>query len=177
MHRLLVAAVLPALLATLAAPALSAGKVSREQIKGLDEQVQEIKADALGIAAELNRLEEKLLYPSNTQLAVFVSLAPGSKLRLDAIEIQLNGKPVAHHLYTLKELEALQRGGVQRIYVGNVRGGEHSLQVSATGKSALGADFRHNASHTLTKELSPRLVGITLGAAGGTSQDISFRDW
>ena len=33
-------------------------EISREQIKGLDEQVQEIKSDVLGIAAELNQLEE-----------------------------------------------------------------------------------------------------------------------
>ena len=95
-------------------------EISREQIKGLDEQVQEIKSDVLGIAAELNQLEEKLLYPSNTQVAVFVSLASGETFRLDSVEIQLDGKPVAYHLYTFKELEALKRGGVQRIYTGIV---------------------------------------------------------
>ncbi|MCK7509900.1 MAG: hypothetical protein MZV70_41635 [Desulfobacterales bacterium] len=119
-YRFFIAAVVPMLLWAPSAAGW-AEKVSREQIKGLDEQVQEIKSDALGIAADLNRLEEKLLYPSNSQLAVFVSLAPGAKFRLDAVEIRVDGKPVAHHLYTLKELEALQRGGVQRIYTGNVR--------------------------------------------------------
>src|SRR6266498_703750 len=106
-----------------------AEEVSREQIKGLDEQVQEIKSDVLGIGAELNQLEEKLLYPSNTQVAVFASLVSGETFRLDSVEIQLDGKPVAHHLYSFKELEALQKGGVQRIYTGNVRSGEHDLQV------------------------------------------------
>ena len=32
-------------------------EVSKEQLKGLDEQVQEIKSDVLGIAVELNQLE------------------------------------------------------------------------------------------------------------------------
>ena len=85
--------------------------------------------DVLSIAAELNQLEEKLLYPSNTQIAVFVSLAEGETFRLDSVEIQLDDKAVAHHLYTFKELEALQKGGVQRIYTGNFRSGEHDLQV------------------------------------------------
>src|SRR5690606_13462765 len=76
-----------------------AQEVSKEQIKGLDEQVQEIKSDVLGIAAELSRLEEKLLYPSNTQIAAFVSLASGETFRLDSVELQLGGKPVAQHLY------------------------------------------------------------------------------
>src|SRR4030095_8234632 len=47
----------------------------REQMKGLDEQVQEVKSDVLGLAAERARLEERLLYPSNTHLAVFMALA------------------------------------------------------------------------------------------------------
>jgi len=88
-----------------------AQEISKEQIKGLDEQVQEIKSDVLSIAAELNQLEEKLLYPSNTQVAVFVSLASGETFRLDSVDIQLDGKPVVHHIYTFKELEALRKGG------------------------------------------------------------------
>jgi hypothetical protein len=86
-------------------------EISREKIKGLDEQVQEIKSDVLDIAEELNQLEEKLLYPSNTQVAVFVSLVSGETFLLDSVEIKLDGKPVAHHIYTFKELEALQKGG------------------------------------------------------------------
>src|SRR3970040_759421 len=103
----------------LSAPAYGQ-EISKEQIKGLDEQVQEIKSDVLGIAAELNHLEEKLLYPSTTQVAVSVSLTSGETFRLDSMEIQLDGEPVAHHLYTFKELEALREGGVQRIYAGDV---------------------------------------------------------
>src|SRR5512144_2066545 len=117
-------------------------EISREQIKGLDEQVQEIKSDALGIAAELNQLEEKLLYPSNTQVAVFVSLAGRETFRLDSVEIQLDGTPVAHHLYTFKELEALRKGGVQRIYTGNIRSGAHDLQVLVLGKTEGGTDLK-----------------------------------
>jgi hypothetical protein len=139
-------------------------EISREQIKGLDEQVQEIKGDALGIAAELNQLEEKLLYPSNTQVAVFVSLVSGETFRLDSVEIQLDGKPVAHHLYTFKELEALQKGGVQRIYTGNVRSGEHDLQVLVIGKTGGGADLRKTELFKVNKAVGPKIVEISLGA-------------
>lgn len=149
-----------------------AQEVSKEQIKGLDEQVQEIKSDVLGIAAELNQLEEKLLYPSDTQIAVFVSMAGGEKFRLDAVEIQLGGKPVAHHLYTFKELEALRKGGVQRIYTGNIRTGEHDLQVTLTGKSEGGADLRRTESFKVDKDVGPRVVEVSLA-----SQDITLMDW
>ncbi|MFZ2157457.1 MAG: hypothetical protein WAV72_15245 [Bradyrhizobium sp.] len=143
-------------------------EISKEQIKGLDEQVQEIKSDALGIAAELNQLEEKLLFPSNTQVAVFVSLAGREAFRLDSVEIQLDGTPVAHHLYTFKELEALQNGGVQRIYTGNVRSGAHNLQVSVIGKTGGGADFRKEERFTVNKGVGPRIVEMSLAAQGIT---------
>jgi hypothetical protein len=148
-----------------------AQEVSREQIKGLDEQVQEIKSDVLAIAAELSQLEEKLLFPSNTQVAVFVSLSGGETFRLDSVEIRLGGKPVAHHLYSFKQLEALQKGGVQRIYTGNIRTGEHDLQVSVIGQSAGGADFLKTENFKVNKDVGPKIVEISLAAQGITFKD------
>jgi hypothetical protein len=149
-----------------------AQEVTKEQIKGLDEQIQEIKTDVLSIAAELNRLEEKLLYPSDTQVAVFVSLANGEKFRLDSVEIQLGGKPLVHHLYTYKELEALQKGGVQRIYTGNIMTGQHDLQVTLLGQTSGGTDFRKTESFNVTKDVGPKIVEFTLA-----SQNITLKDW
>ncbi len=146
-------------------------EISKEQIKGLDEQVQEIKSDVLGIAAELNQLEEKLLYPSNTQVAVFVSLASGETFRLDSVEVQLDGEPVAHHLYTFKELEALRKGGVQRIYTGNVPSGEHDLQVLVLGKIEGGTDFEKSEHFKVNKGVGPKIVEISLAA-----RDIALND-
>ena len=139
-------------------------EISKEQIKGLDEQVQEVKSDVLSIAAELNKLEEKLLYPSTTQAAVFVSLAGGETFRLDSVEIQLDGKPVARHLYSFKELEALQKGAVQRIYTGNVRSGEHDLRVFVAGKTGGGADFQKAESFKVNKDVGPKIVELSLAA-------------
>jgi hypothetical protein len=146
-------------------------EISREQIKGLDEQVQEIKSDVLGISAELNQLEEKLLYPSNTQVAVFVSLVDGETFRLDSVEIQLDGKPVTHHIYSFKELEALKKGGVQRIYTGNVRSGEHDLQVFVMGQTGGGADFHKSERFKVNKDVGPKIVEISLAAQGITLND------
>jgi hypothetical protein len=161
--------VIPALMLSFAA---HAEEVSKEQMKGLDEQVQDIKTDVLGIAVELNQLEEKLLYPSNTEVSVFVSLAEGEKFRLDSIEIQLGGKPVANHLYSFKELQALREGGVQRIYTGNIRTGEQDMQVTLIGKSEGGADFHRTETFKVVKEVGPKIVEITLA-----SQNTSFKDW
>jgi hypothetical protein len=136
---------------------------SKEQMRSLDGQVQEVKSDVLSIAAELSRLEEKLLYPSNTQVAVFVSLGEGQTLRLDSVQIQIDGELVAHHIYSSKELEALQKGGVQRIYTGNIPTGEHQLEVTVAGKSAGGGDLHEIESFSFSKDVGPRLVEVALG--------------
>ena len=135
-----------------------------KEMQSLDEQVQEIKSDVLGIAAELGRLEEKLLYPSNTQVAVFVSLAEGETLRLDSVRILIDGELAAHHIYSFKELEALQKGGVQRIYTGNVATGAHKIEVSVAGKLPSGSDFGGSQTFSFEKDVEPKLVGVTLAA-------------
>ena len=148
---------------------------NQQQMRGLDEQVQEIKSDVLSIAAELNQLEEKLLYPSETQVAIFVALAKDDQMRLDAVRIQIDGHLVAHYIYSFKELEALRKGGVQRIYLGNVTTGDHQLEVLVDGKLEGGADFSHTARFTFHKEVKPKLVGLTLGGSGNTP--IALGEW
>ena len=160
--------VMAALLVTTAA---FGQEVSREQLKGLDEQVQEIKSDVLAIAAELNQLEEKLLFPSNTQLAVFISMGEDEDFRLDSVKIQLDGKPVAHHIYTFKELDALRKGGVQRIYTGNIRTGAHDLHVAMAGKIHKGSAFSKTERFAVNKGAGPKIVELSL-----TDEGITFKD-
>jgi len=155
----------------------AAQDVSKEQMQGLDEQVQEIKSDVLGIAAELNRLEETLLYPSGTQFAVFVAFGENEKLQLDSVRIQVDGAPVARHVYSFKELEALQKGGVQRIYTGNVATGEHRLEVSIAGKLPNGEDTSATEQFSFRKNAEPKLVGITLAGAESGAASIRLGAW
>ena len=146
----------------LAAGAACAQQLSSAEMRSLDEQVQEIKTDVLGIAAELNRLEEKLLYPSNTQLAVFVSIAKGETFRLDSMQINIDGQLATHYLYGFKELEALQNGGVQRVYTGNVPTGGHEIAVVINGKTTGGDDFNSTKTFSFEKGIEPKLLDIAL---------------
>src|SRR4051812_21336998 len=63
----------------------SAQQNAQQQMRGLDDQVQEIKSDVLSIGQEMNQLEEKLLYPSGTQVSIFVTVPKGDQMRLDAV--------------------------------------------------------------------------------------------
>ena len=144
--------------------------ITKEELKGQDEQVQDIKSDVLSISAELEKLEEKLLYPSSTEVSVFVSLAAGESFRLDSVEIQMDGNPVARHVYSFKELEAMRKGGVQRIYTGNIRSGDHDLFVSVTGKTGRGSDLRKSELFKISKDVAPRIVEISLSDKGITER-------
>jgi hypothetical protein len=145
--------------------------------QGLDEQVQDIKSDVLSIAAELNQLEEKLLYPSGTQVAIFIELAKGDPMRLDAVRLQIDGQLVAHYIYSFKELDALRKGGVQRIYVGNVSTGDHQIEVLVDGQLEGGASFSRTDHFSFRKDVKPKMVGLTLGGADSGNSPITLGEW
>lgn len=145
-----------------------------QPIQSLDEQVQEIKSDVLSIAAELGNLEEKLLYPSDSQLAVFVSVAKGEPVEVDSARITVDGQLVAQHVYSWKELQALAQGGVQRIHTGNVTTGKHQLEVAVTGRRGADKTFEVVERYDFSKEVGPRKIGIRLahGTTGGATVKI-----
>jgi hypothetical protein len=142
----------------------------QQQMRGLDEQIQEVKSDVLRITAEL-------LYPSGTQVAVFVALAKDDTMRLDAVRLTIDGQLAAHYIYSFKELEALRKGGVQRIYVGNVATGDHQLEVLVDGKLKNGSDFSRTDHFAFRKDVKPKLVGLTLAGPDSGSTPIVLGEW
>jgi hypothetical protein len=167
------------LLLVLAASPLqvTAQDLSGDNIRSLDGQVQEIKSDVLSIASELNTLEERLLFPSHTQVSLFVSIAQDEEFRLDAVQLEINGELASHHIYSFKELDALQNGGVQKIYTGNLTTGDHQLNVTMIGKLKNGKDFNESGSFVFSKGVKPKALGITLAGPGFGSGGIKVGDW
>jgi hypothetical protein len=165
-----------------AALTMSSG-ASAEQgatIQSLDAQVQTIKGDVLAIAAELANLEEQLLYPSETHVAVFVALdeTTSDGFELDSMKISIDGKSVAEHIYSFKEVEALEKGGVQRIHTGNLRTGKHRIEVHVAGRLANGEDFEQSGMLEFRKDVEPKRLGITLAGGGpGGGAKIAVGDW
>jgi hypothetical protein len=155
----------------------AADKPSQQEMKSLDEQVQVIKTDVLSIATDLNQLEERLLFPSNTQVSLFVSLSPQDPFRLDAVQIRIDGELATHHIYSFKELDALKSGGVQRVFTGNFSTGQHQLEVSVIGKLESGKDYKQSQQFTFSKGVDPRLLGIALAGPGTAEAPIQLQDW
>jgi hypothetical protein len=147
--------------------------LTAQEMRSLDEQVQEMKSDVLHIAADLGRLEERLIYPSDTHVAIFVSIAEGQKFRLDAMQINIDGQLATHYIYGFKELDALQNGGTQRIYTGNLPTGAHEIEISISGKTEGGSDFGKTQTFAFSKDVEPKLLGIALAGP----ETIELGEW
>ena len=83
--------------------------------------MQQAKSDVIKLNRDLLVLEEELLFPASTQVALFVSMDVGKLFELDSVQIKLDDKLVTNHLYTPLEVQALHRGGVQRVFLGNLQ--------------------------------------------------------
>jgi len=138
------------------------GTAKTTQYKGLDQQAQSLKKEVMELNRDLLALEEELLFPASTQVAVFVSMDIGSLFELDAVEVKLDDKVVAHYLYTQREIEALRRGGVHRLYLGNLRVGKHELVAFFTGKGPHGRDYRRGATLEFEKQTEPRYIELQI---------------
>jgi hypothetical protein len=135
---------------------------STSDFRTLDEEVQDLKKLAVDLNRDLFLLEEELLFPANTQVAVFISMDVGDFFVLDSVEIKLDNKDVTNYLYTEREVDALIRGGVQRVFVGNLRAGEHELVAVFTGEGPHTRDYRRGASFVFEKGIGPKYIELTI---------------
>jgi hypothetical protein len=144
----------------------------------ISEQVQNLKTAALELNRDLLILEEELLFPANTQVVVFVSVDTGKFFQLDAVELRINDELVASHLYTERQNDALSRGGVQRLYIGNLKSGPHELTAFFTGIGPDNREYKRAATTTLEKGQEPKLLELRIQDATANMQpEFNFKEW
>jgi hypothetical protein len=126
------------------------------------DQLEQLKQQVIQLNRELFLLEEELLYPPQTQIAVFLSVDSGQFFQLDSVELLLNDKPVEAHLYTAAQWQALQKGAIQPLYKGNVKAGEHTITAVFIGKGPDQRDYRRAVSHTFSKASEAVLLELQI---------------
>jgi hypothetical protein len=147
-------------------------------LKTLDQEVQSVKRDVIDLNKDLFVLEEELLFPANTQVAVFVSMDVGTFFALDSVTIKIDNKEVANYLYTAREADALLKGGVQRIYVGNQKVGKHELVAFFTGKGPVERDYRRGATLNFDKGVGAKYLELKITDHVPKHQpEFSVKDW
>jgi hypothetical protein len=138
--------------------------------QSLDDRIQDLKGEVIRLNRDLLVLEEELLFPANTQVAVFVSLDVGKLFSLDSVQVRLDDKEVSNYLYTPAELLALQRGGMQRLYLGNLRSGSHSIVAFFTGKGPHDRDYKRGATVQFDKGTEPKYIELRIKDSTGKLQ-------
>jgi hypothetical protein len=161
----------PATPPTAAAPAAPALPAAPPAPSGsLDDRIQDAKADVIRLNRDLLVLEEELLFPASTQVAIFVSMDVGKLFALDSVSVKLDDKQVAAYLYTPAEVQALHRGGVQRLYVGNLKAGTHEIVAFFTGKGPHDRDYKRGATLKIEKGAEPKYIELRIRDSTGKLQ-------
>jgi len=132
------------------------------QADSVDLDVQTLKKELVDLNKDLFKLEEELLYPASTQVAVFVSVDVGTFFALDSVTLKVDDKEVTNYLYTEREVQALHRGGVQRLYLGNLKAGEHELIALFTGKGPHERDYRRGTTLRIEKGVGASYVELKI---------------
>lgn len=148
------------------------------ETRAIDEQVQDLKKQLVDLNRDLFKLEEEILYPASTQVAVFLSVNVGTFFALDSVTLKLDDKEVANYLYTEREVQALHRGGVQKLYIGNLKAGKHELVAFFAGKGPRDRDYRRGATLSFEKTIGAKYVELRISDREASLQpEFVVRQW
>jgi hypothetical protein len=148
------------------------------EFKTLDQEVQGMKKEVIDLNKDLFVLQEELLFPANTQVAVYVSMDVGAFFALDSVTLKIDNKEVKNYLYTAREAEALLKGGVQEIYLGNLKVGKHELVAFFTGKGPVERGYKRGATITFDKGVGAKYLELKITDRVSKHQpEFKIKDW
>jgi hypothetical protein len=148
------------------------------ELRAVDKDVQDLKKQLVDLNRDLFKLEEEILYPASTQVAVFLSMNVGTFFALDSVTVKVDDKEVANYLYTEREVQALHRGGVQKLYLGNLKSGPHELVAFFTGKGPHDRDYRRGTSVSFEKAVGAKYVELRISDREASLQpEFVVRQW
>ncbi len=129
--------------------------ITEEPQAPIVDQLQALKKTSIELNRDLFILEEDLLFPASTQVTVFLSMDVGTFFKLDSVELIIDDETVTSYLYTQRQIEALQKGGLQRLYMGNLKTGTHEISAFFIGKGPKGKDYKRAATLVFEKGTDP----------------------
>src|ERR1700693_1081700 len=148
------------------------------EFKTLDQEVQGMKKEVIDLNKDLFVLQEELLFPANTQVAVYVSMDVGVFFALDSVSLKIDNKEVKNYLYTAREAEALLKGGGQEIYLGNLKAGKHELVAFFTGKGPAERDYKRGATINFDKGIGAKYLELKITDRVAKHQpEFTIKDW
>jgi hypothetical protein len=109
---------------------------------------------------------------------VFLSVDVGDFFNLDTLTIKIDQKEVANYLYTPREVDALLRGGVHRVYLGNLKVGPHELVAFFGGKGPNDRDYKRGATVKFEKGIGAKYLELKINDKQRRMQpEFEIKDW
>lgn len=132
--------------------------------------LESLKREVLKLNRDLLVLEEDLLFPAQSQVAVYLSMDVGHFFDLDSVKLHIDNKLVETHLYTDHQKKALFRGGIQPLFKGNLKSGEHTITAFFTGIGPEQRPYKRAATLELAKTDEPAVIELRISDSGGKQQ-------
>jgi hypothetical protein len=160
------------------APPVATPDAPPAELKTLDQEVQGLKKDVIELNKDLFVLQEELLFPANTQVALYISMDVGTFFALDSVTVKIDNKEVKNYLYTAREADALLKGGVQQIYLGNLKVGKHELVAFFSGKGPVERDYKRGATINFDKGVGAKYLELKITDRVPKHQpEFMIKDW
>lgn len=157
---------------------LSTAQDTDKEAEAVANSVEDLRKQVIELNRDLFVLEEDLLFPASTQFAVFLSVETGEFLSLDAVKLKVDDEVVASHLYTVRQVDALRRGGMQRLHMGNLKTGEHEVTVFVDGIGPESRPYRKAASYQLDKGTGTATLEVRISDQSSNYQPaIELVEW
>lgn len=139
----------------------------------LEANVQAVKKETAQLAADLQKLQAALLTPASTRITVFLSVDAQAGYTPDSVQLMINNQLVQSWLYTPREQDALKKGGIQQLYMGNLPVGEHKLNVTVLSADG---EAKGSANYNLSKALSSKYMELKVS---GTPKQpmVKVKEW
>ncbi len=151
---------------------------AQKAVNDLSRDIQDLKQSVVVLNKDLRVLEEDLLFPANTRFHVFLSLNVGEFFSLEGVELRLDNEIVASYLYSSEEREALAKGGMHQLHLGNVSPGEHTVSAFFIGQGPNGREYKRGSTLRFTKESGPKYVELSIADSEARQQpEFAIREW
>jgi hypothetical protein len=149
--------------------------------QAVDQNLQQLKQQALDIDQQALAAEEDFLYPVRTRVNIYVGvLIPGMLIK--DMTITIDGGAPLHYEYNAKESQVLQDGGLQRVLRINAEPGSHQVHAEFTAQysDAKAGDAPFTGSLNASFDKSERTADIELALLRTgflTPPELRLKDW
>jgi hypothetical protein len=144
----------------------------------LGSRIEQALDDVVDLGADMAIVEESNELSKSNQMLVLVSLDPSNIFKLDAIQLNIDGRTASYHQYTDSELVALAQGGSQRLFWDDVPSGRHKLSVLLFGQVPDDPDFRREESRMILTGDGRRVVELKISAGKNhIFPELTIKDW